>query len=162
MFPWVLWRPCIITDRLSKLHALIPSVVLAFWFEAVYFSVRPLNETLATSFLLCAICFGLLACENLRERYFLLAGLFASLVVMLRLHLGVGVLGLRWFAASTFGQVAALHARHAPAFGCFWCRGLDFLGAPFSSFIGYVRINLVDGKQASSVLNLFGGIASRP
>ena len=134
----------------SKLHALIPSVVLAFWFEAVYFSVRPLNEALATSFLLCAICFGLLACENLRERYFLLAGLFASLVVMLRLHLGVGVLVLAIW-------VCRFDLRHRwlpfmlgtlPPLVVFGAADWISWGAPFSSFIGYVRINLVDGKAS--------------
>jgi phosphatidylinositol glycan class B len=134
----------------SRLHALIPAAALAFWFEAVYFSVRPLNEALASSFLLCAICFGLLACENLRERYFLLAGLFASLVVTLRLHLAPGVLVLAIW-------VCRFDIRHRwlpfllgtlPAFVVFGVADWIAWGAPFSSFIGYVQVNLVDGKAS--------------
>jgi GPI mannosyltransferase 3 len=134
----------------SKAHALIPSIVLAVWFEAVYFSIRPLGESLAATCLVCAVCFGLLARENRRQRNLLLAGFFASLAVMFRIHIGIGALVLAIW-------VCRFDVRHKwlpfiigalPPLAVFGIADWIVWGAPFSSFIKYFKINLIEGKSA--------------
>ncbi len=134
----------------SKTHALIASIVLAVWFEAVYFSIRPLTESLATTCLICAICFGLLARQSSRLRDLLLTGFFASLAVMFRFHIGIGAFVLAIW-------VCRFDVRHKwlpfivgslPPLVAFGLSDWLTWGEPFTSFIRYFQINVIEGKAA--------------
>jgi GPI mannosyltransferase 3 len=132
----------------SKTHAVVASTVLAVWYEAVFFSIRPLTECLAANALVCAVCLGLSAVRSERRLHLLLSGFFASLTVMFRFHIGPGALVLAIW-------VCRLDIRHKwlpfivgalPPLIFFGVADWITWGAPFSSFINYFKINILDGK----------------
>src|SRR5208337_4600870 len=133
---------------ISRVHALVASAVLALWYEAVYFSIRPLTECVAATALICSACAGLLAVRSGRHRLLMLSGFFASLAVMLRFHIGPGVFVLAIW-------ICRLDVRHRwlpfilgglPPLILFGASDWLAWGAPFSSFIKSFQINVLDGK----------------
>jgi GPI mannosyltransferase 3 len=134
---------------ISRFHALIASAVLAVWYQAVYFSVRPLTECVAATALICSMCWGLLAIRGGRGSLFAASGFFALLAVMLRIHIGPGVFVLAIW-------VCRLHMRRRwlpfilgglPPLILFGASDWIAWGAPFSTFIESFKINLIEGKS---------------
>jgi GPI mannosyltransferase 3 len=135
---------------ISRTHALLAAAVLAVWYEPVYFSVRPLTEGVAATALICSICWGLLARRGERLSLFAVSGFFASLAVTLRFHIGFGV-----FVMAIW--ICLLHVRRRwlpfilgalPPLVLFGVSDWIAWGAPFSTFMQSLKINLVDGKSA--------------
>ncbi|HEY6258936.1 MAG TPA: hypothetical protein VIY51_24430 [Xanthobacteraceae bacterium] len=138
-------------QRNSRTHALMAGLVAATWFEVVYFAPRPLTEAVATTFLLTALALATVPPERLRFRRLLAIGFCLSLALMLRVHLAPGLLVAaiwlgrrdlpgRWLPMALGGLVPLL------VFGA-----ADWLywGAPFSSYMAALRIDLIDGKASS-------------
>ncbi len=137
-------------QRTSRTHALMAGLVAATWFELVYFAGRPLTEAVATTFLVVALSTASVPPERLSFRRLAAIGFCLGLALMLRIHLAPGLLVVavwvgaldlrgRWFPMALGGLVPLL------VFG-----GADWLywGAPFSSYLASVRVNLIDGKAS--------------
>jgi hypothetical protein len=137
-------------ERTSPTHALMAALVAATWFELVYFAGRPLTEAVATTFLIVALALASVPPKQLGFRRLMAIGFCLGLALMLRVHLGPGLLvmaiwlgGLdlrtRWWPMGLGGLVPLL------VFGA-----ADWLywGAPFSSYVAALRIDLIDGKAS--------------
>jgi hypothetical protein len=127
------------------------AVVAATWFELVYFAGRPLTEAVATTFLIVALALASVPRDQLAFRRLVAIGFCLGLALMLRVHLGPGLLVLaawvgredlrrRWWPMGLGGLVPLI------VFGA-----ADWLywGAPFSSYLAALRIDLIDGKASS-------------
>jgi hypothetical protein len=137
-------------QRSSPTHALMVAVVAATWFELVYFAGRPLTEAVATTFLIVALALASVPPERLGFRRLVAIGFCLGLALMLRVHLGPGLL------------VLAIWVGRAELRRCWWPMGLgglvpllvfgaaDWLywGAPFASYVAALRIDLIDGKAS--------------
>ena len=137
--------------RESLAHGLIAGLVAATWFELVYFAGRPLTEAVATTLLIVGLSLISAPSQLLTSRRLVAIGLCLGLVLMLRVHLGLGVLVAaawtgrfdlrgRWWPLTLGGLVPLL------VFGV-----ADWLywGAPFYSYVEAVRIDLIDNKASS-------------
>lgn len=117
---------CVYTyaKKISVPHAIISSLVLAIWFEAIFFSFRPLTEFIAATCLVSSISFGLKGRLSGRWHDFLLAGFFASATVMLRFHLSAGVLVLALFVCrfSFYDKWVPFALGGMTPASCFWHR----------------------------------------
>ncbi len=138
-------------SAISRTHAIIVSAVLALWYEAVYFSIRPLTECVAATALICAASAGLLAIRSGRLGLLPVSGFFACLAVMLRFHIGPGVAVLaificrleirqRWLPFILGGLAPLL---------LFGLADWAAWGSPFSTFIKSFEINVLEGKAKS-------------
>jgi hypothetical protein len=137
-------------QQTSRTHALMAGLVAATWFELVYFAGRPLTEAVATTFLMVALALSSVPAELLQFRRLAAIGFCLGLALMLRFHLGPGLLVIavwlggsdlrgRWFPLAVGGLAPLL------AFGI-----ADWLywGAPFSSYLAALHIDLIDGKAS--------------
>jgi phosphatidylinositol glycan class B len=137
--------------RTSPTHALMAGLVAATWFELVYFAGRPLTEAVATTFLLVALALASAPQERLGFRRLVATGFCLGLALMLRIHLAPGLLVAavwlgrldwrgRWYPMALGGLVPLL------AFGAAdWL----FWGAPFSSYVAALDIDLINGKASA-------------
>jgi phosphatidylinositol glycan class B len=136
--------------RTSQTHAVMAAVVAATWFELVYFAGRPLTEAVATTFLVVALSLASAPPKHLGFRRLAAIGFCLGLALMLRVHLAPGLLVVavwlgradlrgRWLPMALGGVVPLL------VFGA-----ADWLywGAPFSSYVAALRIDLIDGKAS--------------
>jgi phosphatidylinositol glycan class B len=137
-------------QRTSQTHAVMAAVVAATWFELVYFAGRPLTEAVATTFLVAALSLSSVPSEHFGFRRLAAIGFCLALALMLRLHLAPGLLVVaiwvgradlrgRWLPMA-LGGVAPLLV-FGVADWLYW-------GAPFSSYVSALRIDLVDGKAS--------------
>ena len=137
--------------RTSPTHALMAGLVAATWFELVYFAGRPLTEAVATTFLVVALALSCVPPECLGFRRLVAIGSCLGLALMLRFHLAPGLLvaaiwlgGLdlrgRWYPMALGGLAPLL---------VFGAADWLFWGAPFSSYLAALRIDLIDGKASS-------------
>ncbi len=135
---------------LGKAQEIVVPLVFGLWFENVYFSIRPLTEPVAASCLVCAICFGLIAHRTGRKRDMVLSGFFASAAVMVRFHIGIGVLPLAvWVCgASLKRKWLPFILGGIPPLLVFGAADWLVWGAPFQSFINSFRANVIEGKAA--------------
>jgi phosphatidylinositol glycan class B len=78
--------------RTSATHALMAGLVAATWFELVYFAGRPLTEAVATTFLLVGLALASVPQERFSFRRLVAIGFCLGLALMLRFHLGPGLL----------------------------------------------------------------------
>jgi GPI mannosyltransferase 3 len=137
-------------QRSSQTHALMAGLVAATWFELVYFAGRPLTEAVATTFLVVALSLACVPPERLEFRRLAAIGFCLGLALMLRFHLAPGLLVVavwlgrrdlrgRWRPMALGGLAPLL------VFGV-----ADWLywGAPFSSYVVALRIDLIDGKAS--------------
>jgi phosphatidylinositol glycan class B len=137
-------------QRTSRTHALMAGLVAATWFELVYFAARPLTEAVATTVLVAALSLASVPPERLGPRRLAAVGVCLGLVLMLRFHLAPGLLVVavwsgrldlrgRWLPMALGGLVPLI------VFG-----GADWLiwGAPFSSYLAALRVDLLDGKAS--------------
>jgi GPI mannosyltransferase 3 len=133
----------------SLTHAILGAIVFATWFEAVYFSPRPLNEVVAASFLISAACEASQR-ASLRKPGFVLIGFLLATALCLRIQFGPGVFAIACFA----GRNNVRSAWMPMVFGgltpllIFGITDWATWGAPFSSYWSYVRINLFEGKAS--------------
>jgi phosphatidylinositol glycan class B len=137
-------------ERTSRTHALMAALVAATWFELVYFAGRPLTEAVATTFLVVALALASVPPERLGFRRLAAIGFCLGLALMLRFHLAPGLL----VAAVWLGRLD-LRGRWLPmALGgllpltVFGVADWLFWGAPFSSYVAALRIDLIDGKAS--------------
>jgi GPI mannosyltransferase 3 len=136
--------------RESETHALLAGLLAATWFEIVYFAPRPLTEAVATTFLLTALALGSFPLERLRFRRLLAIGFCLSLALMLRIHLAPGLLVVaafvgrgdlrgRWLPMALGGLVPLI---------VFGAADWAYWGAPFSSYVAALRVDLVEGRAS--------------
>jgi GPI mannosyltransferase 3 len=137
-------------ERTSATHALMGGLVAATWFELVYFAARPLTEAVATTFLLTALALASAAAERLDFRRLLAIGFCLSLALMLRPHLAPGLLVV---AAAVGGR--DLRGRWLPMglgglapLVVFGAADWLYWGAPFSSYLRALHIDLIAGKAS--------------
>ena len=137
--------------RTSATHTLMAGLVAATWFELVYFASRPLTEAVATTFLLTALALASVEAPRLDFRRLLAIGFCLSLALMLRFHLAPGLLVIavvlgrrelrgRWLPMGLGGL--------APLF-VFGAADWLYWGAPFSSYLTALRVDLIDGRASS-------------
>jgi GPI mannosyltransferase 3 len=136
--------------RTSPTHALIGGLVVATWFELVYFADRPLTEAVATTVLLIGLSLASVSDHELSQNRLLTIGLCLGLCLMLRIHLAVGL-----FVAAIFVGRLGLRTRWWPMalsglipVAVFGAADWITYGAPFHSYVEYVRINLIQGKAS--------------
>ncbi len=138
-------------QRVSATHALMAGLVAATWFELVYFAPRPLTEAVATTFLLTALALATVPSERLHFRRLFVIGFCLGLALMLRIHLAPGLLVVavalgrgdflrRWLPMAAGGLVPLL---------LFGVADWVYWGAPFSSYVAALRVDLVEGKASS-------------
>jgi hypothetical protein len=137
-------------QRTSPNHALMAGLVAATWFELVYFANRPLTEAVATTFVLTALSLATVERERLSFRRLAAIGFCIALAFTLRFHLGPGLL----VAAAFIGRLD-LRGRWAPmALGgaipllVFGAADWLYWGAPFSSYVAALRIDLFQDKAS--------------
>jgi phosphatidylinositol glycan class B len=137
--------------RASPIHAVVAGLVAATWFELVYFAGRPLTEAVATTFLLSALSFASMLPAQIGFHRLVAVGFCLGLALMLRVHLAPGLLVAavwlggrdlrgRWLPMALGGLVPLL---------VFGAADWIYWGAPFSSFVAALRIDLVDGKAST-------------
>jgi hypothetical protein len=126
-------------------------LVAASWFGLVYFAARPLTEALATTVLLVGLPLASTIGEKPAFRRLAAIGFCLALALMLRMHLAPGLL-----AAAIFVGRRDLRARWWPMLvgglvPVVIFAGADWLywGAPFSSYVETLRIDLIEGKASS-------------
>jgi phosphatidylinositol glycan class B len=137
-------------QKTSRTHAVLAALVAATWFELVYFAGRPLTEAVATTFLVVALALASVPQRHLGFRRLAAIGSCLGLALMLRFHLAPGLLvvavwlgGLdlrgRWVPMALGGLAPLI------VFGV-----ADWLywGAPFSSYVAALRIDLIDSKAS--------------
>jgi phosphatidylinositol glycan class B len=138
-------------QKTSPTHAVMAALVASTWFELVYFAGRPLTEAVATTFLVVALALASVPQKHLGFRRLATIGSCLGLALMLRLHLAPGLLvvavwlgglDLRWrWAPMALGGLVPLIG-FGVADWLYW-------GAPFSSYVAALRIDLIDGKASS-------------
>jgi hypothetical protein len=137
--------------RTSRAHAAIAGIVAATWFELVYFSFRPLSESLATDALLPALAMASRPAAELDRRRLATIGFCLGLTVALRLQLVVGALfaaiylgraagraGWPWFAVGAAAPILVFGASDWVAWG-----------APFHSYAAAIWVNGVEGRSSA-------------
>jgi GPI mannosyltransferase 3 len=138
-------------QRTSQTHALMAALVAATWFELVYFAGRPLTEAAATTFLVVALALSSVPPGRLVFRRLVAIGFCLGLALMLRVHLAPGLLVVavclgrldlrgRWWPMALGGLAPLL---------VFGAADWAFWGAPFSSYVAALRVDLIDGKASS-------------
>lgn len=90
-----LWAAYALGARLSRAHGLIALLVMAVWYESVFFSVHTLSETLATA---CILPAAALLYGPRTPRRMMLAGVLLALGGLLRFHYGPAIALLALFA----------------------------------------------------------------
>ncbi|MEO6772128.1 MAG: hypothetical protein ABI467_03790 [Kofleriaceae bacterium] len=137
-----------VVRRGALLPAAIAAIVVASWFELVYYGPKALNEVVAAHLLVGAL--ALLAFDRTpaSRRQLAAAGALAALAIGLRIHLapcGLVLLGLAWRRADR---------RVAPFViaGLVVVLGLGALdwvtwGSPFASYVTTIRFNLIEGRS---------------
>ena len=132
----------------GKNAALLAAVLLAVWFDLVYFAPKALTEVIAGNLLLPAVAIGMLAAPNARRTVFAASALLAT-ATMIRPHLGPGAaVAWLWFVARAprARGAAALLGGALPvlAFGM-----IDWFthGQPFESLLVNVRFNVAEGHS---------------
>ena len=137
-------------QRESPVHAVMGGLVAATWFELVYFAERPLTEAVATTFVLTALSLATIERERLSFRRLAGIGFCISLALMLRIHLAPGLL----VAAAYVGRLDLRERWAAMALGgaipliMFGAADWVYWGAPFSSYVAALRIDLFDDKAS--------------
>jgi phosphatidylinositol glycan class B len=136
--------------RTSSTHGLIAGVLAATWFELVYFAARPLTEAVATTVLLVALSLATTPQLRLGFRRLVAIGFCLGLALMLRMHLAPGLLVAaifvggrdpgRWWPMLVGGLAPVL---------IFGATDWLYWGAPFSSYLETLRIDLFEGKASS-------------
>jgi len=135
--------------RTSAIHGLIAGAVAATWFELVYFAARPLTEAIAATVLLVSL--SLASPEAKGFRHLAAIGFCLALALMLRMHLAPGLLaaamliGRRDFVARWWPMIVGGLVPVVIFAGADWL----YWGAPFSSYVETLRIDLIDGKASS-------------
>lgn len=129
--------------------SVITAVIMATWFELVYFGSKPLTECLAATTLFVG-AYWLCGAEQ-SVRSVLLGGAMLGLTFVLRLHLApaialVGLLGL----ARTTKKLTWLQAAGAAGLVVVAAGFLDWAtwGRPFHSFWTNVQVNVVDDRAS--------------
>jgi hypothetical protein len=136
--------------RESETHALMAGLVAATWFELVYFAPRPLTEAVATTFLLTALALATIPAEQLRFRRLLAIGFCLSLALMVRIHLAPGLLVVAAFVGQRDlrGCWLPMALGGLPPLIVFGAADWAYWGAPFSSYVAALRVDLVEGKAS--------------
>jgi GPI mannosyltransferase 3 len=137
-------------QRTSRTHALMAGLVAATWFELVYFAGRPLTEAVATTFLVVALSLASVPPERLGFRRLTAIGFCLGLGLMLRFHLGPGLLVVAvWLGGSDLrGRWLPLGLGGLAPLLVFGLADWLYWGAPFSSYVAALRIDLIDGKAS--------------
>jgi GPI mannosyltransferase 3 len=137
-------------QRTSQTHAVMAGLVAATWFELVYFAGRPLTEAVATTFLVVALSLASVPPERLGSRRLAAIGACLGLALMLRFHLAPGLLVVAiWVGALDLrGRWWPMALGGLGPLIVFGAADWLFWGAPFSSYVAALRIDLIDGKAS--------------
>ena len=126
--------------------AALAAIVVASWWELVYFGPKALNEVVAAHLLVGALV--LVDRESATARRLAAAGALTALAIGLRVHLapcGLVLVVLAWRRAD--GRIAPfVLAALAVVLGL---GALDWItwGSPFASYVTTIRFNLVEGRS---------------
>jgi hypothetical protein len=136
--------------RFSRLHALLAALVLAIWFEFIYFACRALGEVVSTTFIILGLYFATAPSGDSRRSWFI-AGLSLGLASVLRFHLSPAAA----VVAVTLAR-SDIRGRWLPALlGSLLPLALlgvtDFLtwGAPFHSVFENFGVNIIENRSLS-------------
>jgi hypothetical protein len=136
--------------RLSPLHALLAGLVVATWFEFVYFAGRPLTEALATTALLIGLSLASVPDEDLTDRRLFWMGLCLALCVMLRLQLLPGIfIAAAWVGRLHLNRWKLMMVGALFPVCVFGVTDLIAWDLPFYSYFESVRLNLFKGVAAN-------------
>jgi phosphatidylinositol glycan class B len=133
----------------SLTHAILGATVFATWFEAIYFSPRPLSEAIAASFLISAACEASRR-ASLKKPGFVWIGFLLAMALCLRIQFAPGVFVIACFAGRNDLRCAwtPMVLGGLTPLLIFGIADWVTWGAPFSSYWNYVRINLFEGKAS--------------
>ena len=136
--------------RTSRTHALFAGLVAATWFELVYFSSRPLSESLAADALLPALAMASRPPAELDRRRLAAIGLCLGLTAALRVQLVVGALFAVFYVGWAAGRRRWLWLAAGAAIPILAFGAVDWAtwGAPFHSYVEAIRVNLVEGRSS--------------
>jgi GPI mannosyltransferase 3 len=136
--------------RRSRTHALMAGLVVATWFEFVYFSIRPLTEAIATTVLLVALALATTTKPNLSPRRVFAIGFLLASCLMLRVHLVLGLFIVAYVVLQgNFRRLAPYIVLGAiPPIAAFGLSDAVAWGSPFHSYIAAIRINVLEGKAS--------------
>ena len=138
-------------QRTSRTHALMAGLVAATWFELVYFAGRPLTEAVATTFLVVALSLASVPRGASRvsppggDRLLPGARLDAARPSGARVAGGGGLARRRSTCAGA--GIPLVLGGLAPLL-VFGVADWLYWGAPFSSYVAALRIDLIDGKAS--------------
>jgi hypothetical protein len=136
--------------RISPLHALLVGLVVATWFEFVYFAGRPLTEALATTVLLIGLSLASIPDEDLTDRRLFWIGLCLALCVMLRLQLLPGiVIAAAWVGRLHLDRWKLITVGALVPISVFGVTDLIAWGVPFHSYFESVRLNIFKGVASN-------------
>ena len=136
--------------RTSRTHAAIAGIVAATWFELVYFSFRPLSESLACDALIPALAIASRPAAELDRRRLATIGFCLGLAVALRLQLIAGVAFAAFYVGGSVGRERSLWLALGVAAPVLAFGAVDWLtwGAPFHSYAQAFWINVVEGRSS--------------
>lgn len=135
--------------RFSLVHAIVAATVAAVWFTFIHQAGRTLNEVVATVPLVLALTIA--GRSSFRRRHLLAIGLLLGACLVLRPHLAPGAAVVLAFVAWRAGWRRCLPMLVGLAVPLLVSGLVDAWtwGTPFSSLVGYVRTNVLEGKAST-------------
>jgi len=133
----------------GRTAALIAAVFTAVWFELIYFSAKPLTESVAASALFCAAYF--IGCGDIRRRGIAIsAGVLLGCALVLRVHLSPAVLLLGLIALYRFPRPNVFYVVGGAAAMVIAGGLLDWAtwGTPFQSMWRNFAVNIIEDKAS--------------
>jgi hypothetical protein len=129
----------------------LAGLVAATWFELVYFAGRPLTEAVAATFLVVALALASVPQMQLGFRRLAAIGSCLGLALMLRFHLAPGLLVVAvWLGGRDLrGRWVPMALGALAPLIVFGVADWLYWGAPFSSYVAALRIDLIDGKASA-------------
>ena len=137
--------------RTSRTHAAIAGIVAATWFELVYFSFRPLSESLACDALLPALAIASRPAAELDRRRLSTIGFCLGLAVALRLQLIAGVAFAAFYVGRSAGRERSVWLALGAAAPILAFGATDWLtwGRPFHSYAQAIWVNAIEGRSSA-------------
>jgi len=142
------WR---LGARLSFTHALVAAFVAAVWFEFVYFSHRPLTESIAATLLVVGLTLLSTGNGEATRRRFFAAGVALGACAAFRFHLAPALAVAAIWACWDHGTARGVPLAVGAAIMLALAGIADWIywGAPFHSYFVNFWVNLIEGKAST-------------
>ena len=137
-------------QRVSPTHAVLGGLVIATWFEFVYFAGRPLTEAVATTVLVVGLALASVPQRKCSRKRLIYIGICFALCPMLRIQLLLGiVVAWIWVGRSHLERWWLMGVGALIPVAVFGIADTIVWGRPFQSFIAAIEFNLFKGVAST-------------